>query len=577
LGFISDFNNLLSYKRKSYLKYFYTFIIGLSLSVLLSECASRARPGGGPVDKTAPVILQTNPVTDTTKLKDVQEIKFVFSERMNESSVTQSLFISPPVEFESDWSGGDELTLLLKESLRNNQTYVVTIGSGAQDSRNNRMEKSFQLAFSTGPVIDRGSISGQIYGANQQQVFYVYAYRIVNPDSVDPTRIRADYLTQPDNKNRFVLNYLTPGTYRVFVIEDQNKNLLLDTDYEQLGIPYSDIKIDSSRIEFSPLNFVITRIDTTSPFISGIRALNKNTLLLRCSEPLQSLNAAQITISDTISNENVKILGFAVSNESANQYILYTTLHDSATGYRMSIGAITDSSGNIGQPGVLNYISSVSADTTGFRVESVTPADSAKNIDVNHAIQLRFSHAVDTFSVKNSFLCRNSANDTLELHWTWVELKAASIRPPGKFQPDETYTFKINTEYIRSLWNESLLDSIITHTFFMKPADEFGSISGRIEYKGNNNTNAFVYLQSLKDKKRLQIKARSDYTFFYEWLAEGNYRVGGFIDMDLNQRLSPGKLIPFIFAEPFNFSDDTIRIRKRWEFSDVVLNIPERE
>jgi len=164
----------------------------------------------------------------------------------------------------------------------------------------------------------------------------------------------------------------------------------------------------------------------------------------------------------------------------------------------------------------------------------------------------------------------------MDLVWHWSELRTVIIQPAGYFQPDEIYTYELTTENIRSLWDESLPDTLYTHTFFMKSADDFGAISGTIDYPEMQNSDSYVFINSLRNNRQLQIQTNSDYTFLYRWLPEGNYQIGGFIDTDGNRKLSPGKLIPFEFAEPFNFNEDTMRVRKRWEFSDVILKIPER-
>ena len=105
-------------------------------------CAGRGRPGGGPVDKIPPTVTATYPSPDSTGLDYLEEIEIIFSERMNEASTGNSIFISPPLTYETDWSGGDELTLIINQSLAANQTYVITIGSGAMDTQKNRMSES---------------------------------------------------------------------------------------------------------------------------------------------------------------------------------------------------------------------------------------------------------------------------------------------------------------------------------------------------------------------------------------------------------------------------------------------------
>jgi len=192
--------------------------------LFIFKCATRGRPGGGPVDKIPPEIIYTFPTSDSLGVENLEEIQIHFSERMDENSVIKSIFISPPLDYEIDWSGGDELTLVIpSDSLRIDQTYVITVGSDAQDSRKNRMKESYQFAFSTGDYLDKGKISGKIYELNKKDVMYIYAYEYSENDTIDPRYHTARFLTQSGEKGEYQVSYLPLRNYRVFVVDDQNK------------------------------------------------------------------------------------------------------------------------------------------------------------------------------------------------------------------------------------------------------------------------------------------------------------------------------------------------------------------
>ncbi len=286
-------------------------IILLITFFILIKCATRGYPSGGPEDKTPPEIISTFPAIDSLNVKDLDEIIINFSERMNESSVQSALFISPPLEYEIDWSGGDELTLLLTtDTLQKDQTYVITIGAEAKDSRRNGFKESFQFAFSTGEKLDRGQISGTVYGLGKKEVMYLFAYKITPKDTIDPRLKKARFLTQTGKQGIFDLNYLPLGEYRVYVVQDQNKNLILDAAYEKVGIPSQDVLIDSNFLAHTELNFKLTTIDTTSPFVSSARGINDKTILLRISEEVNQIDFEKFSIVDTLKGDTLEIKGF---------------------------------------------------------------------------------------------------------------------------------------------------------------------------------------------------------------------------------------------------------------------------
>jgi hypothetical protein len=552
-------------------------VIGIITHILLElNCASRGRPGGGPVDKIAPVIIGTEPRPDSTGLVKLDKIEIFFSERMNESSVQNSIFISPPLEYETDWSGGDELILELKDTLYSDRTYVITIGSGAMDMQKNRMADSYQFAFSTGEELNRGEIYGRVFDITDKDIFYVYGYQILDPDSLNPTTVKADFLSQPGPGGQFWLKYLPDGDYRIFVIEDQNKNLLLDLALERIGIPVRDVFVDTSNSPVGPLNFRITRIDTSSPEITGARALDNRTVLLRMNEIVKMLHLDGVSIKDTLNEETLPILNLSRNKDEPKQFYLYTALQDSGKGYRVFVPELEDTSGNNqAKLQISDFTGSSLMDTTRFEVKRVEPADSLQNAKLSSNIGLTFSIPVDTSGLSEGFICFNKDSSLVEGLWTWNNLTQGQFIQEGGFKPGEQYSFSINSDYFKTLWGDSLADSIYSRIFFTLSEDEFGFVSGIYRSTIPENSNIHIHLIPVdRNKTTYQTIIGEQTAFQFERVLEGRYKLGGYIDLDNNGKFSAGNLYPFTYSEPYIITDDTLRVRKRWEISDVSFSIP---
>ncbi len=539
-------------------------------------CAARGYPDGGPADLIPPRIIETFPLPDSIGIEQLDEIELTFSERMNDASVNQSVFISPVLEYTLDWSGWDKLIMQVADTLRSDVTYVVTVGSAARDRQNNRMKESYQLAFSSGTHIDRANISGKVYGISKQDVLYVYAYKITAGDTLNPTIKYADYLSQPGESGLFLLNYLSSGTYRIFVIEDVNKNLLFDLNFEQIGIPGKDVTLDSSLSAMADLTFTITKVDTTPPFISGARALNNRTVLLRCSEALRSLSLDQILICDSLHTDTLQIKALSPNKEDRKQYFLYTAVQPEKTTYYLSIPSIVDSCGNVQHnPQFITFSSSGQIDTTRFNIPKVTPIDSASRVSLTSAITLEFSLPVDTINLSRAFSIQDERQNKLNGKWIWENLEKGFFTINGGFKPGLSYRFQIITRELRSVWGDTLADSTITRTIHTLSADEFGSLSGRYNSEKPLPYDVFLDILSLRDRKKVKrIRLNADNTFEADLLAEGYYQLSGFIDLNKDGEHSTGSLFPFQFAEPFYMQTDTIRVRKRWETENIQFIIP---
>jgi Big-like domain-containing protein len=542
--------------------------------LILVKCATKGRPGGGPVDKTPPEIIYTFPAIDSLGVKNLDEIQVHFSERMDESSVKKSLFISPTLDYEIDWSGGDELTLEISpDSLQPNQTYVITLGSGAQDSRRNKMTSSFQFAFSTGDYLDQGKISGNIIDLKKNEVMYIYAYEYVENDTIDPRFHTARFLTQSGDNGQFQLSYLPLKNYRVFVVEDQNKNLLLDAAYERIGFPTNDVNLDSLNLEFFGLHFKLTQIDTSAPFITGARAIFNNTILLRASEELKELVHNKISIVDTLHHNNLNIIGITESKESSSQYLLYTDIQDSTAYYRMTVTDIADTNNNQQEePSIVYFSGNNRKDTTSFELKVLLPPDSAKTFSIYADVITGFSLPVNTSSLNNGFKFIHEPNDTLTGSWNLQELKQGGYQLYNDLEPGNDYRIILQTKLINSVWGDTLQDTVFNHIFSTVSSDEFGSISGRILIDSTRLSQLYLSTVPIKRKsKSYQVIMTEKNEFKIDWLLEGFYIFKGFFDLDNDQKWSPGKMEPFQFAEPIFVKDDTIRVRKRWETDDLII------
>lgn len=540
------------------------------------NCASRGRPGGGPVDKTPPLIVGTEPRPDSTGLEKLDKIEIFFSERMSENSVESSIFISPPLQYESDWSGGDKLTLALKDTLDSDQTYVITIGSGAMDMQKNRMADSYQFAFSTGTRLNRGEIFGHVFEISEKDIFYVYGYRIIDPDSLNPTIVKADFLSQPGPDGQYRLKYLPDGEYRVFVIEDQNKNLLLDLALERVGIPIKDVTVDTLTSPVGPLNFRITRIDTTRPEIAGARAVDNRTVLLRINEIVNMIFMDEVSIIDTLSEKSLPIINISRNKDEPKQFYLYTAVQDSGKGYRVYVNGLQDTSGNKQEKiQVAEFAASEINDTTRFELKRVEPADSLKNAKLSTNIVLTFSLPVDSSGLTDGFLCLDKDSILVQGKWTWKNLSIGSFSQSGGFNPDQQYSVSINSKYLKSLWGDPLADSTYHRIFFMVSQDEFGIVTGNYGSTLPENTSIHINLISVeRNKLTYQAIIKDQTNFQFEHVLEGRYTLGGFVDLDNNGKFSAGTLYPFTFSEPYVITNDTLRVRKRWEISDVSFSIP---
>ncbi len=553
----------------------------LPVLMIAMSCASRGVPGGGPVDRTPPEILATEPVQDSTGINELEEIVILFSERMDESTVQNAIFISPPLAYEMEWSGGDEITLIIQDTLRRDVTYVVTVGSGASDSRRNRMAQSYQFAFSTGGTIQRGQINGLVYDISEKDPFYVYAYLLSgnSTEEVDPSKQPADFFTQPGADGAFSLSYLGPGIYRIFIVEDQNRNFILDSDYERVGIPVRDAVLDSARNYLDQLYFRITRIDTIPPQITGARALNRTKILVRLSEPVSPVDQNAVTIRDKLKGNVLNIRNVIPNKQENNQYFIFTDEQVIGSDYQLQVVQLCDTSGNC-QDSIqfADFSAAADSDTVTFRILKIIPEDSAKNVAIERPVEVQLSKAVDSVSFDAAFIIQSEPGDTIPASWQWDNLETGYLNITHGFNPGYTYRFALQSKKIRSVWGDTLIDTTISRIFSTRTEDDFGSLSGIVNLPAIYAAVTKLFIKTLAGRSSpILLTPGIDKMFRAPWLPEGKYILGGYIDLNQDYKYSYGNIYPFEYAEPYYIIPDTISIRKRWEVSDIEFLIPELE
>ena len=179
-----------------------------SLSFLIYSCAAVSAPGGGPEDKIAPELISTTPEAGSLQFKGGQ-VAVSFSEYIDEKSIAKAVTIAPRLEPPVKIIYNDDgIILNFPENLLQDQTYVVTINRNLKDERQVALSQSIQVAFSTGDIIDKGIISGRVYGT---EGYAVHLWKLAEgfTDSIFFTEPL--YVAEADDEGNFEFKYLERG------------------------------------------------------------------------------------------------------------------------------------------------------------------------------------------------------------------------------------------------------------------------------------------------------------------------------------------------------------------------------
>ncbi len=552
------------------IKYFLILFAGL----ILSDCANQLPPGGGEIDKISPKVVETYPEEGTTNYHE-DYIEFTFSEYVDKRTVKDALFISPAIEgeIELDWSG-KSVRVYFPNPLKDSVTYVVTLGTDVVDYNNkNRMAGSFTLTFSTGTEIDRRVISGRIFDEKPGGTM-IFAYRLV-ADTVLPSTTKPDYISQAGDKGFYKLAGLAAGTYRVFAVADQFRDLFYQVEQDKIGVPFKDIKLAPDDSLFNGLNFFLTQDDTTSPRMIKATMTDHYHILVELSEKIDSTLIAVNNFAVIDSTEHLlfkPVYAFDKISDLKQIVLVIGTDLKNANDYYLQANLLKDKKGNIYTGDISQITVSDKPDTSRPGIIKSMPQDGGKVDFINPSIAFYFDDAFDTTLAKSGVAFSDTLKRKIGYSITFIDDASLIIKPSAALKSSEQYLLKFDLSKFRDeAGNRS--DTIYTYRFGTINEIDFTGATGTI-MNVQLTDNPFVVLQSTEKSGG---KVYSQYLqrgskFEFNRVFPGKYMLWCFLDRDSSRTYTRGNSYPFIPSEDFSFYPDTLNLRPRWGQMDIKFN-----
>lgn len=212
---------------------YYIFII-IAAAVMYS-CANIGNPSGGPIDKTPPIFMRSNPTPNAVNVKD-RKIEIFFDEIVSLKDPSTKIIVSPAqTEMPRISALGRKVTVELVDSLLPNTTYTIDFSNSIQDNNEGNAIDNFAFAFSTGSVIDSMRVSGYVLDSRTlepMQSVVVGLQSNLADSAFHKEKLQRVALT--NDRGQFTIRNVSPGSYHIFALKD------LDRDYK-FGNPTEDI------------------------------------------------------------------------------------------------------------------------------------------------------------------------------------------------------------------------------------------------------------------------------------------------------------------------------------------------
>ncbi len=204
-------------------------LLAVVIAAVMAACASIGRPEGGPRDEEPPRYVSSNPRPGQLNV-NTNKVTIHFDENIQLDDAFNKVVVSPvQVQAPVIRSNGRGVTVELRDTLVPDATYSIDFGDAVKDLNEGNVLDGFVLDFSTGNTIDTLRISGIVLEARtlepaQGMLVGVHS----NIDDSALTTLPLDRIARTNQYGQFTIPNLKAGTYRVFALNDMNRDYKWD-------------------------------------------------------------------------------------------------------------------------------------------------------------------------------------------------------------------------------------------------------------------------------------------------------------------------------------------------------------
>ncbi len=502
----------------------------------LSGCAKVSAPSGGPIDKTPPHIASTVPTADRTSVAAGSPILITFSEAMDPRATQEAVFIAPATPMKMVWDSSRILRLVVKGGLAAQRTYVITLGTDAKDRRGNRLASSEQFAFSTGEVLDQGTMVGRVVsttGPHKGVTVWVYDLEHLKGKvgEDDPA-----YVTQTGNDGHFRFDRLSSTRYRLLAFVDEDRNRLLGGS-EARAVASADVEVTETDTTFAGDMYLADA--PAMPILERITAVDRRRLLLVFDRQIEA-DRVEVEI------DGLDVIAI-YSAEDAKRVYVHTDAQLPGHSYRPAIRidgqVISIKAANGGSDQLRG---SSRADSRSPKIVQTQPAAKAIQVD---ELSFIFDEAMLDRVPTATFWHAQDSTQVVVGEWMWRDLFQLVYVLSDPLQPGKT---KLHSRWpqIADMAGNPPADSVLVEVEVLTEEDR-PLLEVELDLSPWIDSSPVRIVASTQPEQYLL--QTEDLTGTRQ-LPPGQYHVYGFVDEDLDGQHDPGAMDPFRLAEPFGWA-----------------------
>lgn len=515
------------------------FLLLFVSELLLSGCATRSTPSGGPRDTTAPKVDTSFPASGTV-LYQGTELRIIFDEYISLKSPTQQINFSPPLKNTPDFTlKGRELIIEWDDTLQANTTYTISFGEAISDFTEGNINDRLKFVFSTGSYLDSLKLIGRVTDSRKgipEKGILVALYdqdEIDANDSVPFSQIPS-YYTYTNDEGDFDLENLRYGSFHVIAFEDKRGNFLINTGAEKMGFLKETVVMSDS---------------TSSLRIKTFQPLEQNRFY-----GASHIAHGQIQLAFNYSPDSLSVFELSADSATKQSYLTWEIDKDTSTywfdqGKRDSIVLIIKN-GEVAIDTPVVYL-------RPFKTKKVNVTPLASEVAFNQDFQFVVDRPIDTFNIEMIKVL--TSKDTLNPKSVFlVDSRTLSIKPV-KRPAELTFQF---LEGAVTAFDGNTNDSLIHKTTNLRK-NELGSVIFGVNtnYEGSlvllimNDGGKVIQTHPFVRSLKIEFKNQKP----------GIYKAEIIVDIDNNGEWTTGEYLTRRSSENIVKYLENIDVRANWD------------
>ena len=564
------------------------------LVFVLWQCASQGYPEGGPKDETPPQMVSSEPPMDAMNF-DGDEIVIEFNELVVLEKAIQKIVVSPPLNEQPSFTGrGNEVTVKFNEELQPATTYTIDFADAIRDNNEGNPIEGFTFSFSTGETKDSLRISGHLLEAETHKPVEG-ALVMAHSNHADSafTNMVPPRVAKTNENGRFSIKNLAEGDYRIFALEDANRNYRFDLWNERIAFhpelvePHYEwrertdslfkdsVTLDTvmvyDELVYLPdsLQLFLFQEEDDRQFLEDDNRAERHRMDFIFNRPLRQKLGVELVEPEPENDD------WFIYERSAKHDSVMIWLNDSSLISRDSLRVeatyqVRDSLNElVMQRDTLMMVSRSTdrdkSDEAEEKIPSVTPLPvrmKSGTQDIRGSTRLNFPVPVDRINREGMEVAQ--LVDTVyqpvkfELEQDTVRIRQYEIlheREPGK-----EYRVTIDSAAIRDVYGRP--NNEVSSKFSIKEEDNYGTLYINLE---TFKDNALLQVLDTKDKVIRKGKVPDGGKLAFRYVNPGSYFLRLLYDKNDNGEWDTGDFSEDLQPEKVHYYPDTIDVRANWD------------